>query len=285
MSETLKTVEKTLQVLRAFQRGETELSTAEICRKLKVSRTAVTRILATLEQAGFLERASDGVKYRIGVAACEVGALYLTDNPLTKLADQTMLGLAQQTGFTSYLGKLYGDEIVILGVREGSQPIRFLWTPGDRLPAATTATGKAMLMSMDRSELDRILGIGRLTGLTAQSLQTREDLDRQLDRHRAGRWVPMAEESYPGVCGVGAAIVDVTGAPIAGISLSFLGGADEGLSLERYGELIVAAADAISQKLRAQGSYSSATKSENDNRSFRAPINSASPVAADQKSR
>lgn len=284
MSETLKTVEKTLQVLRAFRRGETELSTAEICRKLKVSRTAVTRILTTLEQAGFLERASDGVKYRIGVAACEVGALYLTDNPLTKLADQTMLGLSQQTGFTSYLGKLYGDEIVILGVREGSQPIRFLWTPGDRLPAATTATGKAMLMSMDPSELDGILGVGRLTGLTAQSLQTRADLDRQLDHHRAGRWVPMTEESYPGISGVGAAIVDVTGAPIAGISLSFVGSVNDGLSLEHYGELIVAAADAISQKLRAQGSYFSATKSEQDNRSFRAPITSVLSGVTEQES-
>ena len=283
MSETLKTVEKTLQVLRAFRRGETELSTAEICRKLKVSRTAVTRILTTLEQAGFLERAADGVKYRIGVTACEVGALYLTDNPLTKIADQTMLGLTQQTGFTSYLGKLYGDEIIILGVREGSQPIRFLWTPGDRLPAATTATGKAMLMSMDRSELDRILGVDRMTGLTAQSLQTRDDLDRQLHQHRARRWVPMMEESYPGVCGVGAAIVDVTGAPIAGISLSFLGTASDGDGFDRYGDLIVAAADTISQKLRAQGSYFSSTKNEQDNRSFRAPINSSAIPATDEQ--
>jgi len=273
MSETLKTVEKALQVLRAFQRGETELSTAEICRKLKVSRTVVTRILATLEQAGFLERASDGVKYRIGVAACEVGALYLLDNPLTKIADQTMLSLTQQTGFTVYLGKLYGDEIVILGVREGSQPIRFLWTPGDRLPAATTATGKAMLLSMEKLELDRILGLGRLTGLTARSLQTREELDRQLDESRARRWVPMMEESYPGICGVGAASVDVTGAPIAGISLSFLSLPGEDVDLDRYGDLIVAAADAISQKLRAQGSYQP-NKQDQENRSFRAPIQS-----------
>lgn len=279
MSETLKTVEKTLQVLRAFQRGQTELSTAEICRKLKVSRTAVTRILATLEQADFLERAADGVKYRIGVAACEVGSLYLMENPLTKIADQTMLHLTQRTGFTAYLGKLYGDEIVILGVREGSQPIRFLWTPGDRLPAATTATGKAMLMSMQKSELDGILGVGRLTGLTAQSLQTREELDRQLDESRPRRWVPMMEESYPGICGVGAAILDAAGTPIAGISLSFLNLTNEDLSLDRYGDLIVAAADAISQKLRAQGSYLP-NKGDQENRSFRAPIQSPALSAA-----
>src|ERR1700722_5091365 len=135
--ETLKTLNKGLSVLRAFDRGSPELGVAEIARRLAESRTAVTRVLVTLERAGFLERNARGL-YRIGLAACEVGALYLIDNPLAKLADETLLHLARSTGGTAYLGRLYGGDVVILGVREGNHPIRFLWSPGDRLPVATT---------------------------------------------------------------------------------------------------------------------------------------------------
>jgi DNA-binding IclR family transcriptional regulator len=253
--ETLKTVEKALQVLRAFDRASPELSVAEISRRLGVSRTAITRILATLERPGFLERSASTGRYRIGIAACEVGALYLIDNPLTKIADEAMQRIAQLTGFTAYLGKLYGDEVVILGVREGTQPIRFLWSPGDRLPVGTTALGKAMLMAMPESEIDQILGSDRLAGLTPGSLATRADLDRQLAGHRGKGWVPMAEESYPGICGVGAAIVDGDGAPLAGISLSFLGSSREQHAFDRFGAIIVEAAREISRKLQLQGSY------------------------------
>ncbi len=254
--ETLKTVEKALQVLRAFDRASPELSVAEISRRLGVSRTAITRILVTLEKAGFLERAAGTGRYRVGIAACEVGALYLIDNPLTKIADEALKRVAQLTGFTAYLGKLYGDEVVILGLREGTQPIRFLWSPGDRLPVGTTALGKAMLMAMPESEIDQILGSDRLAGLTPGSLATRADLDRQLAAHREKGWVPMAEESYPGICGVGAAIVDAAGIPVAGISLSFLGSSTEQHAFERFGAQIVEAARDISKRLQVQGNYS-----------------------------
>jgi IclR family transcriptional regulator, pca regulon regulatory protein len=98
--ETLKTLSKALMILRAFDRASPELSVAEIARGVGESRTAVTRVLVTLERNGFVERNVQGL-YRIGLAACEVGALYLIDNPLAKLADETLLQLARSTSGTA----------------------------------------------------------------------------------------------------------------------------------------------------------------------------------------
>jgi DNA-binding IclR family transcriptional regulator len=252
--ETLKTLAKALMILRAFDRANPELSVAEIARQTGESRTVVTRVLVTLERNGFMERNAQGL-YRIGLAACEVGALYLIDNPLAKLADETLLELARSTGSTAYLGRLYGDDIVILGVREGSHPMRFLWSPGDRLPIATTALGKAMLMELSAAELDEILGSGPLKGLTERSLRTRSDLDHEIKRYRSRGWMPMHEESYPGVSGVGAAIKGSDGRPLAGISLSFLSTAANTEQCEQFGRLIVEAAAALSKKLRAREGY------------------------------
>jgi DNA-binding IclR family transcriptional regulator len=252
--ETLKTLAKALVILRSFDRANPELSVAEIARRTSESRTVVTRVLVTLERNGFVERNAQG-PYRIGLAACEVGALYLIDNPLAKLADETLLRLARSTGGTAYLGRLYGGDIVILGVREGSLPIRFLWSPGDRLPVATTALGKAMLMEMSAAELSEILGSGPLKGLTERSLRTRSDLDQQIKRYRPRGWMPMHEESYPGVSGVGAAIKDSDGRPLAGISLSFLSAAANAEQVEQFGRLIVEAAAELSKRLRAREGY------------------------------
>ncbi len=252
--ETLKTLDKALLVLRAFDRASPELSVAELARRLSVSRTALTRILLTLEQAGFLERNAGGL-YRIGLAACEVGALYLVDNPLTKLADEALSSLARATGCTAYLGGLYGADIVILGVREGSRPVRFLWSAGDRLPVATTAVGKAMLMQLSRAELDDIVGTAQLTGLTSGSLRSRADLDRQIARYRTKGWIPMREESYPGICAVGAPILDTSGKPLAGISLSFIGTTGKSDQFEDFGRLVVEAARSVSRQLAAQAGY------------------------------
>jgi len=236
-------------VLRAFDRATPELTAAEIVRRLNLPRTVITRLLATLEQAGFVERMPGTLKYRIGLATCEIGALHLIGNPLLKVADPFIDQLAENTGFTAYLGVIYGDEVVILALREGRMPVRFTWSAGERLPVATTALGKSMLMHMDPAEIDRILGTDELAGLTESSLRTRRALDEQLESHRSIGWIPAIEESFPGVCAVGAAILDPKGAPVAGISLSFLGNASAAEAIDEKGKAVVEAARAISHRL------------------------------------
>jgi DNA-binding IclR family transcriptional regulator len=106
--------------------------------------------------------------------------------------------LAERTGFTAYLGTRYGAEVVIQTLREGRTPVRFIWQAGDRLPVATTALGKAMLMHLDRARIDGILGTGPIAGLTAGSIRTRAKLDAKLARYAPRGWIPASEESFAG---------------------------------------------------------------------------------------
>jgi DNA-binding IclR family transcriptional regulator len=118
-----------------------------------------------------------------------------------------------------------------------------------------------MLMGMSAAELDEILGVGPLNGLTEGSLRLRADLDRQIEQHRSRGWMPIHEESYPGVSGVGAAITDGEGRPLAGISLSFLSATASPKQFEYFGRLTVEAANALSKKLRAREGYGPAYSS------------------------
>jgi DNA-binding IclR family transcriptional regulator len=78
--ETLRTVTRTLDLLQAFGRGSPALSIADLVDRLGMPRTVVTRMLATLEKARFVERVATNRRlFRVGPAAGQVGAMYRPD--------------------------------------------------------------------------------------------------------------------------------------------------------------------------------------------------------------
>jgi DNA-binding IclR family transcriptional regulator len=255
--ETLKTIDRTLQVLRSFSRSRPELTVAELARDLNFPRAVVTRIVATLENAHFLERTPGTYRYRVGIAACELGAMYLTGNSLVDSSRDILQDLAQRTGFTVYLGICHGSDVVILSSCEGRTPVRFIWAVGDRVPITATALGKAVLMHLSSREIDQLLGRSALPGLTSASITRRTILDAQLRDYVSKGWIPAFEESFPGVYAVGAAILTPDGAPIAGISISFLRDASDAAQMERVGQAVLDAAQALCRRIAPQYAYQS----------------------------
>jgi DNA-binding IclR family transcriptional regulator len=251
LRETSQTVARALALLREFSRDEPELAVTDLTRRLSLPRTIVIRLLSTLEAGQFVERSASG-EYRIGLAACEIGALHLVRNPLVQVADEVIEELAESTGLTTYLGVAYGADVVILTLREGRQPVRFTWSAGDRLPIATTALGKAMLIHMAPHELDQLVGTERLTGLTERSVKNRAELDAQLEAARRRGWIAAVDESYPGIVAIGSAVLDQANRPIAGISLSMIGYPDDP---DQYGRLVRDAANAITRRVVAYSAY------------------------------
>jgi DNA-binding IclR family transcriptional regulator len=257
LSESLRTVERALALLKLFSHEVPEMTVAEIARRSGMPRAVVQRIIVTLENEGFLERSSDPRKLRVGFAACQLGALHLSHSPLVQAGRDILRRLAQETGFPVYLGTLIASEVSILAVHEGRMPIRFLWAPGDRLPIATTALGKAMLMHLAADEIDTLLGSKTLPSLGPHSLRTRAELDAQLAAYADRAWIPAFEESFPGVYAVGSAVLSTAGYPVAGLSVSFLRDESDADQVQRIGEAILDAARALSERLASFAAYGS----------------------------
>lgn len=255
--EKSKTVERALRLLSCFSKAERELNASDLARRLGLSRTAVVRLLSTLEAAGFVEREPANAQYRVGLTAFQIGSLYLATNPLIGFAAPCLEKLADETGCTAYFGVMQDDQAVILAHREGFHPIRFVWTAGDRLPICTTAYGKAMLARLPVNVLDRIVGKGKLRGLTDESLRTRAQLDRQLREIRTRGWAIGEDEAAPGVTAVGAAVVDARGYPLAGISVSYVPGTVSASDVKPQilGPLVATQAASISARTAEYADY------------------------------
>lgn len=253
--DTSQTVERALRLLQTFSRDCPAIAPSDLSRSLDLPRTIVLRILNTLEQAGFVERLPGDSRYRLGVAAFEVGARYAAANPILAVADEELARLVDRTGYTAYLGVLDHHDAVIVSRHEGHHPVRFIWSVGDRLPATTTALAKAILVHMDASELDHILGAGPLSGLTDRSIVMRSDLDRDLQEARERGWTRTEEESFPGVSALGAAIFDASSRPIAGISISFLNYPEDAGRVEHLGRAVCEAAGIITTRVAGHSLY------------------------------
>ena len=74
---TVPALARGLQLLMQFNREERQLSGAELSRRLDLPRASVFRMLYTLEQGGFVEKADDGVSYKLGLAVLRLRPLGL----------------------------------------------------------------------------------------------------------------------------------------------------------------------------------------------------------------
>lgn len=213
-------MQRALAVLSLFSPEVRQLTIGEVALLLGIPRSAAVRLLRTLEGGRFLERHSG--KFRLGPALLELGALYKKSNPVMAVADRVLKELAEQTGHTAYFGMVDRGEAVILAKHEGAKPVRFVWEVGDRLPATTTAFGKAILMGLSEEELSGHISPDVIGALTDRSITDRRVLNADLAVAREQGWATATEESYLGICAVGAPVFGASPTPRYALSLSFL---------------------------------------------------------------
>src|SRR5262245_41453714 len=71
----LSSVANSMRLLSSFSGEEDELGITTLATRLRLAKSTVHRLAATLTGAGFLEQNVDSGKYRLGMALFELGAL------------------------------------------------------------------------------------------------------------------------------------------------------------------------------------------------------------------
>lgn len=212
-------VDRSLHVLNGFLGVESAMTLTELSRRLAMPKSTVFRLITQLTESGYLER--NGRKYRLSLRVFQLGNHYAQCGPgeLRELAAPHMGGLFQHTGLTVSLAVRDGLKIVYLdrirGPKSGATPA----IVGGRMPAMTTALGKA-LVAFDHSDaIHQVLKQG-LVRRTPFSVVAAGLMNDQLATVRTTGVAFDRQESLVGLACVAAPIMSVENTPIAAISLS-----------------------------------------------------------------
>lgn len=180
----LTSVGKALQLLSAFRKARADLSLSELARRADVPKSTAFRLLAELEQSGFVAR--NGTKYRLGVSCFELGARFSACRPqgLRDSSIHFLSHLHTTTGLTAHLAVLDGPEILYIEKVQGPRTSTVLTMPGQRNPASCTALGKVLLAFGESEDVDTAVDAG-LVRATAHSITDPVRFRAELDRIRA----------------------------------------------------------------------------------------------------
>jgi DNA-binding IclR family transcriptional regulator len=249
----IQTVSNALSLLEAFAHEE-ELGVTELSHRLGLHKNNVFRLLATLEQAAYVEQCPRTDRYRLGARCLELGQAFARNRSLLRQARPLLEELSQETGESTHLAVLRDFEVMHLDGEVADRLVHTSLRVGRRLPAHCTALGKVLLGCAPKGVQEtydrQIVSAGRLAARTALSITDPSKLQEHLRTVGGQGYALDVEECEVGLACAAAAIFDASGRVAAAVSVSgpsFRLGAE--MLITKTVPLVVAVAERLSQGL------------------------------------
>lgn len=178
-------LERGLRMLCEFSRENHTLSAPEFARRFDLPRSTVFRLLSTLENMGFLERAEGGRDYRLGLAVLRLGFEYLASLELTQLGTPLLQRLCEELRTPCNLVVRDGRSIVYVAKVAPPTPFASSVSVGTRLPAHATVLGRILLEDLSLPQLRALYPEEHLEGFSPNTPKTVIELFDLLQADRA----------------------------------------------------------------------------------------------------
>jgi IclR family acetate operon transcriptional repressor len=199
-------VTRALAVLDALAVGATELGTNDIARRTRINASTVSRLLATLVAAGFVEHVPATGRYRLGLRLVQLGNAVVDRLDLRDLARGQLEALVAATGETATLSAPGEGVAFTIDFVPGPSSVQGVVQIGRPSVAHATATGKVML-AFTAAELPE----EPLHAFTARTITDSAALRGELERVRERGWAESLEERENDLNAIAAPIRDHRG--------------------------------------------------------------------------
>jgi DNA-binding IclR family transcriptional regulator len=212
-------VKRASAILDLVAKSADAVSMTEIAERLDLARSSAHGLCHTLVNLGLLERRERGFVLGGHVMAWANAFIDRSDmvGAFTRLWDQTP-ALRQETATLTILD---GTEVVYVASRQGDDPFGITFRMGLRLPAVYTATGKAILSTLDDDAVRHLCANGLPPALTDRSIGSLDGLMAELSEIRARGFSIDNEQVRRGMFCVGAPIHDFSSrAAVGGFAVS-----------------------------------------------------------------
>lgn len=220
MQEIVQSVDRSLSILEVLSDYENGLGITEISEKVKLHKSTVHRLLATLIYKGYVKQQDKDNKYKLTLKLFELGNKKIQKMDLVAVAKPYLKELVEKTNEVAHLVVTEDTEIIYVGKEESQNTIRTHSTIGDRRPLYCTAVGKSILSYMEDDKIQEIWNKSNVQKLTEYTITDFDEFKEYLNKVRKNGYAVDEQENEIGVRCVGASIFDYKGEVCGAISIS-----------------------------------------------------------------
>ncbi len=205
---------RAIDLLRAFERFPRGVTTAGLARATDLAPATAARLLATLHDAGFVQRGEGG--WMIGAELVRVVSRADPNRGLIQRARPVLERLAADARESALLAvPRAGPAIEIVVQADGPRLLGLTDWVGRRIDLHASAAGKLVLAELADDDLAAWIKRERPKRLTPNTLTTRAQLMTEIAQVRAQGWAKLDEESEPGLGSIAVPVRETEGALIA----------------------------------------------------------------------
>ncbi|MBU6492558.1 MAG: IclR family transcriptional regulator [Burkholderiales bacterium] len=148
-----RSLERGIEILRAFRPGSEVLGNGELAERTGLSRSTVTRLTQTLVAAGYLQTDRAARAFRLAPAVLSLAHAMKSGSSLLKIAAPLMRALAESERINVGLAAPDRDEMVYLeSIRYSRRVALRNVVSGQRVPMELTSLGRAYLATLPEAE-------------------------------------------------------------------------------------------------------------------------------------
>jgi len=243
----VKSVLKALELLEIMCK-EKHCGVRDLSQKVGLTRSTVSRMVTTLERAGFVEQEHERGKYQATLKLFELGNEVIQHLNIREKAYPLMQQLSHETEETVNLTVLRGNQIMYIFKIDSPHLLKSSAPVGSRPPVHCNASGKVILAYLPEDKKKMFLPL-ELHPFTPNTIISLTELEAELARVRANGYAVDSEEWSLNTKALAAPVWDYDGKILAALTIA---GPSVRMNAQRLGDLIqplLKAARELSAKL------------------------------------
>lgn len=216
--------DQTLRILRHLARRPAPIAASALARDLGIPRSTVYHLLTTLQAHGFVVHLPQQRQWGLGTSAFELAGGYARQEPLARLGRPIVAALADRVGESAHLAVMSGRDVLYIVEERAARRPALVTDVGVRLPAHLTATGRAMLAALPRSQVRALYpDAGAFTDRTGRGPSRPGELRESLREARADGVAREDGEVTAGFRSVAVVVRDHSDWPAAAVAVTWEG--------------------------------------------------------------
>jgi DNA-binding IclR family transcriptional regulator len=203
LNDSVRAVDRALDILMAFTVTDYELTASELLKRVDLSRPTLYRLLYTLESSGFLTSSGEPQKFRLGPSVAHLAHVWTSSLDISGIAQPMMRRIWERTGETVALFVPQGTNRLCIAEIPSSQPLSFKRGVGYKERLVLGASGRAILAFGDQDP--------EIKALIREMKIDLGDYEKELELTRKRGYAISREELIAGAVAVAAPFFNGTG--------------------------------------------------------------------------